>query len=501
MRTPTPFEWDIFISYAHVDNKRPDPDQEGWISYFHKCLNLQLAKLCGAKPRIWRDNKLRGDDYFPDEIVDQFRNVAFLVSILSPSYVESEWCLRELETFCNTARQTDDPRLKNKARVFKVVKTPVSLGAQPDIFHGLLGYDFFHLDDDEDPVEYDLLINEETKKDFWKVLNGLARDVSNQMRAINAEAPSKTEAPSDTPSPSPAPRDDRKTIFLANTGFDLTEAYRDIKRVLEAQECRVLPDGPLPTVISDFEKQVPEMLARCDLAVHMIGAYPGMKPDGADKPIVALQNELAVQRSAQGPFPRLIWMPPALETDDNFQHDFIQHLRSDQAMLHGADLLESSLDGLKLQLQRLLNPEPKPDLDEKNDDEARQVYLIFDQQDLEVVTPLAETLYDEGLGVVTPAFEGDPKDVRDLHQEHLRTCDAALIYFGAAKGPWFQQKLIELRKIFGLGRSAPFLTKYIFVTEPKTPDKALILTRDAKVIKHYAPFTPDVLRPFLAELR
>ena len=113
MRTSTPFEWDIFISYAHVDNKRPDPDQEGWISYFHKCLNLQLAKLCGAKPRIWRDNKLRGDDYFPDEIVDQFRNVAFLVSILSPSYVESEWCLRELETFRNTARQTDDPRLKN----------------------------------------------------------------------------------------------------------------------------------------------------------------------------------------------------------------------------------------------------------------------------------------------------------------------------------------------------------------------------------------------------
>ena len=45
-----------------------------------------------------------------------------------------------------------------------------------------------------------------------------------------------------------------------------------------------------------------------------------------------------------------------------------------------------------------------------------------------------------------PAEEGDPALIREDHREKLRTCDAALIYAGAAPDLWLQTQVSELRK-------------------------------------------------------
>ena len=39
------------------------------------------------------------------EIVAQFPKTAMLVSIISPRYIESEWCTREVSEFCKSAEQ------------------------------------------------------------------------------------------------------------------------------------------------------------------------------------------------------------------------------------------------------------------------------------------------------------------------------------------------------------------------------------------------------------
>ena len=91
------FQNDIFISYAHIDNEPLTEGQKGWISQFHRDLENRLGQLYGQSPRIWRDEKLQGNDAFAEEIVGQFPNVALLVSVLSPRYVKSEWCIRELK--------------------------------------------------------------------------------------------------------------------------------------------------------------------------------------------------------------------------------------------------------------------------------------------------------------------------------------------------------------------------------------------------------------------
>ena len=51
------FENDIFISYAHIDDQPLVEGQKGWISNFHRALEIRLAQLMGRPPSLWRDPK------------------------------------------------------------------------------------------------------------------------------------------------------------------------------------------------------------------------------------------------------------------------------------------------------------------------------------------------------------------------------------------------------------------------------------------------------------
>ena len=53
---------DIFISYAHLDDESLDEEQKGWITKFHRVLQVKLSQLLGESPTIWRDQKLSGSD-------------------------------------------------------------------------------------------------------------------------------------------------------------------------------------------------------------------------------------------------------------------------------------------------------------------------------------------------------------------------------------------------------------------------------------------------------
>lgn len=60
------FENDIFISYAHIDDQPLVEGKKGWVSNFHRALEIRLAQLLGRRSRIWRDPKLQGNDVFAD---------------------------------------------------------------------------------------------------------------------------------------------------------------------------------------------------------------------------------------------------------------------------------------------------------------------------------------------------------------------------------------------------------------------------------------------------
>jgi hypothetical protein len=487
------FQSDLLISYAHLDDQALLEGQPGWVSNLHRILEIRIGQLLGEKPRIWRDPKLQGNDYFADTIlIEQLPRVAALLTVLSPRYVQSEWCNRELEEFCRASARSGGVRVGDKARIFKVVKTPVPRERHPEPLQPLLGYEFYVSDPQTGrPRELSHFFGPEAERQFLARLDDLAWDICQLLQILKANG-SAAGAQGLPP---------QGTIYLAETSFDLREEREAVRRDLLRNGYEVLPDRPLPLIASDLASFVQEQLARCILSIHLVGHGYGLVPDGSMRSIVALQHDAAAERSG---LPRLLWLPPGLAPEDERQRSFVEHLRTAPGVHAESEILETSLEDLKSRIHCKLAPrEPKQ---EKTIAPAAQsgivrIYLVCDQADLEAARPLEDFLFGRGFEVVPTLFDDDLAQARCDHEESLCTCDAVLVFQGEASEMWLRRKLREIQKSAGLGRERPMLARGIYVAAPRTPQKERFRTLEAMVLREPPEgFSSGVLEPFLAEL-
>jgi hypothetical protein len=492
------FEADAFISYAHMDNVELIEGQKGWVANLHRALEVRVGQLLGKQPHIWRDPKLQGNDLFEDTLVARLRRVAALVSIVSPRYVKSEWTRKELVEFCAAARDQGGISYNDKARIFKVLKTPVPLDLHPPELRSLLGYEFFKIDPDTGRVrELNEVFGPEAQREFWIKLDDLAHDICCLLEVMGSHV---DEAEILQPN-----KAKKLEVYLAETTYDLREQREAIRRDLQQRGYTVRPIGTLSLVASEFREAVREDLARCRMSVHLIGRNYGIVPEGGTLSILEIQNELAIERSAKEPFSRLLWIPPGLQIDDERQRKVIDRIRMDPRLQDGADLLETFLEDLRTAIQdRLSNLEKTSEISAppvEVDGNLGRIYLIYDQRDSDAASPWAEFLFDQKLEVIHPVFDGDEAEIREYHDENLRTCDGALILYGAANECWLRRKLRELQKSAGYGRTKPPASIAISLIPPKTPDKERFRTHEALVMHQLDGFSPDPLRPFVARVK
>ena len=162
------FERDVFISYAHIDNEPFTPEQKGWVTIFHNVLRTILSQQLGKTANIWKDERLQGNEDFSTEISDQFPKTATLVSVLTPRYLKSDWCTKEIRVFCQVAEKTGGLFVKNKGRVFKVMKTRIARtdteGALPPEVGKATGYEFFVQKEDQTVTELDPAYGEDYRQ-------------------------------------------------------------------------------------------------------------------------------------------------------------------------------------------------------------------------------------------------------------------------------------------------------------------------------------------------
>lgn len=475
------FENDIFISYAHIDNQTFTEGQVGWISDFHKFLEIRLTQLRGEQVRILRDLKLQGNDCINGEIVAQLPTIALLVSILSPRYVKSTYCVQELQEFCNCGNETGGIRVTgHKSRIFKVIKTPVPPEQQPQELQTLLGYEFYEIDQEGRPHEFNKMFGSNWEIKYWAKLNDLAYDISVLLE--NFQHKQVEEVSPNTIKPV---KQTGTTIYLAETTSDLNEARDKVKRELQQRGHIVLPDQPL-LYNPNFSEVVGKNLEDCKLSIHLVGKYYGIIPEGLEQSMVELQYSLAKQNEQHNSdFSYLVWIPNELKASEPRQLEFIQYLQDEP------ELLQTTLEDLKTIIQDKLNPcqqssEPKIIEDEST---HTQIYLICDQRDLENTEPVEEYLWSQEWEVIPSIFEGNEAEVRQYHQESLRDCDAVLIYYGEGSELWLRTQLRELQKAAGYGRNKPMLAKAVYVAEPTTQQKQRFRTRQATVIKNFEELT------------
>jgi hypothetical protein len=494
------FDCDAFISYSHIDNVGLVDGSKGWITNLHRALEIRIAQLLGEKPHIWRDPKLAGNDVFEVTLIQQLKRVAVLITIVSPRYVKSEWTRRELVEFWKAAEAQGGVRYHDKARIFKVMKTPVPRDIDLPELTSLLGYEFYKIDTETGRVyELDEIFGESAQRDFWIKLDDLAHDITVLLEVLRKEFQVSAE---------PLGEAKKEFVFLAETTADLKEEREAIRRDLQQHGYTVLPARGLSLVASEMKAAIAEDLSQCRMSIHPIGERYGFIPEGSNISLTEIQNELAMERGKQGGFVRLLWIPVGQHIEDERQARLVEELRTEPRMQRGADLLESILEDLRTVIYDRLKeaiPAPKtPKAEDCADTPAactRQIYLIHDQRDGAAVSSYADELFNKGFEVLHPTFEGDEAEVRQCHEENLKVCNGALIFFGSTNEAWVRRKLREIQKSVGYGRTDPLPEVAILCIPPQTDEKQRFRTHEATVITQPGEFAPQVLTPFLSSLK
>ena len=500
------FPTDIFISYAHIDDESLIKNQKGWISEFHRALDIRLAQLLGRRPVIWRDDSLQGNDVFDKQIADQFSKVAIMISIITPRYVKSDWCIKEVDEFYNTSQTNLGFTVNNKARIFKVIKTPVRIEQHPEKISGVLGYEFYT----NDPItgrvkELNQAFGNETERLYWERLDDLAHDITSYLESLEHNKPLAGTLPSKSSTNGQAP----EKVFLAESSYD-TQDFRDsLKRELQGYGYHILPDKQLPLITTGLNDSLISNLNETILTIHLVGENYGAIPEGAQKSIVEIQNDVAASFSAANSVPRFIWIPEGCEPNDERQISFIDKLNTGKEGIAGADLVQGSLedfksiviDKLKSMKKEVKKEVKREELQPEIDDESSKIiYLICDLSDIDEIRPLKDFLFDTGYEVVLPIFEGDESGIREDHIENLKNCSAAIIFFSNANELWLRSKTRDFLKINGYGRAKALAFKAIYIAPPDNISKQRFRTLDAEVIHAIDGIPEEKLKMLLSKI-
>ena len=491
---------DVFIACTQIDNQPLSPGKQGWISQFQRNLKVRLEQLSGERVRIGSRPMPPGDVRLDERFLGSLASAKAMVSVVSPPFAKSEACCRGVEEFAQRTQDMGQYWVEDKARLFKVVKTPVDWRELPDrvkgLFEQLIGFDFFERDTETGRFrEFNEAFGETAQQQYYEKIYDLAYEIAELLkRAKSLETAAATSAASP----------DAKKIFLAETTSDV-QAERDrVKRELIEQGHTVWPDRPLPLVAGELERTLKAYLPECDLAIHMIGRRYGLVPEDSDRSLVALQNHWAARQSADTGLDRLIWMPKRVEPHDDRQAAFLREILEEQEAQQGADVIEDTIENLK----EIIESRWKPKGTSSKEDDPRgtagvpRLYLICDQKDEAAVEPLEDHFFDSGIEVSLPEFEREEAAVSQIHWQNLQDCDAVLIYYGAAGKSWVDIKLRELMKAVGYRDGRPIPLEAVYVAPPTDRRKERFKTLSAEVFRQPGEnFEPAALAPFVKRVK
>jgi hypothetical protein len=459
------FEIDVLLVFADRDNESAIKGQAGWVTQFKKFLELMLTQVLGEKPKVLLKSE------FDTMTSPNLDNAAIALAILSPDYIKSGQCLDNLEAFYKAVEKSD----KNLNRVFKVFKTPLTNVEQPPRLRELIGYEMYQLDSDSGEVrEYTDYFSTEAERQYWMKMVDLAYDIYEALIQLKS-GKQKGEVKSILK---------RKTIYLAETGHDLSVQRNIIKRELLRHGYIVLPNHTLPGNLTTLEKEVREGLEESSLSIHLIGSAYGEIPEGAERSIVELQNRYAAEKSQRvkkDKFTRLIWISPTLVNASERQRAFIENLKRDVDAQEGAEILQTPLEDFKnIVREELLDTHEKKALDSSTE---KSIYLVHDRIDQHDVKPIIEAIEKSGYRVLMPAFEGELLDVRQKHIDNLRNFDAAIIYKGKVNDQWVRMKVLDLLKAPGFGRQKPIKGRAVFTTPGSRTNLDIFKNQNLRIVE------------------
>lgn len=496
------YENDIFISYSHIDNDPVIQGKPGWVDFFQDLLRKRVRVRLGAEIEIFRDPQLRRFGKFSKQLVEKISTSAVFICVLSPRYVQSDWCLHELSQF---------NRLAGSDRIIKVVKTAYEAPSSDPELESLFEEIFeqiqdvldtkFYKKDEQTRLFKDLqpeVISDDIPAaiDLTDIVAQNLVELLKQLHALHKSSSTLPKPTSGGTNVGPASQindENQITVYLAETTKDLVDKRDEIRTELSQYNCRILPDQALPQDAGELVGKVRGYLEQSRLSVHLLGANYGAIPELEERSIPRIQYDLACDISREHQLIPLVWMPDGIAPNDERQQRFIEYVKNTST-----EFLRTKIEDLKTEIHKKLAPESKNVWGDE-DDGSINVSLFYHEQDRESVAPLFSYLtVGEFFRVKLPL-----KDAQSfaIHKQLLQSSDAVLLYYGAADEDWFVNIWRLIQRQISASRDKPVLAKAIYAGKPTTTEKTLLESEDPIVIKNYGPFTPTSLTPFIEKIK
>lgn len=312
------FKTDIFFSTWHAAGDANDR----WADRLADQLRRSLRDLVGDV-HIWRDFAVLQDgDSWQSEVDDTIRHAGLFLAVVSPGYLDSERCRRELALFQSDERRGELARgLRRVVVVVRQRLSPTHLATLESLAPGLAHHVLFDAQDarggELDPQADDgaayQRYQEQVGPILYDLMDGLEAIWSAQRAIATAHVPA---------------------VYLADCGADVLQQREWLHAALREQGCRVLratagqaPDG-------GWQAAVQAHLAEAVLSVHLVGASAeSVSRDADGRPVDAAQLAWAEQQGRSTGLRRLVWATGGAQADPV------------QQRLHDA-ALDSANDGL-----------------------------------------------------------------------------------------------------------------------------------------------------------
>jgi hypothetical protein len=239
--------YDIFVSYAHVDDDPMPGIENGWVSTFVAGLRKELARELGRPDSysLWMDYELRGNEPLTSVIHGHLSKTKILLLFLSQGYLASHWCRKELEIFSGQVGAED-------GRIFAIYVSPVKEVPLP--LKDLPMYDFW-VNERDGPRTLGHPQPIPTEREYYQGIRRLARELAEKLRGIISLPQTRNGL----------------TVFVNGGELDI-ELVRATAVRLQEQDCGyVLPvsalgseDGTFPTSAEEITRDLHDNLESCD---------------------------------------------------------------------------------------------------------------------------------------------------------------------------------------------------------------------------------------------
>ncbi|MCP4699567.1 MAG: CHAT domain-containing protein, partial [Gammaproteobacteria bacterium] len=419
---------DIAVSFASLDNRIPAGAESGWVSTLIDNLKIMVDQQLGAdKAFLWLDEVSPGDETLSPEAGAQLENTAALLMILSPAYLATARYRQILEKFSAKAGsgciflaeyQAVEPRPELANISVCRFWTPDAAGRART-----LGVP------KPQPYEYA----------YYQKLEDLGADMA---AALKHHPAAQSEFASAHLPASEAER----TVFLAEVTDDLSLRRDELKRNLETQGIKILPEQLyfFPTE-AELRENMAADLKKSMLFVQLLSECVPQRPPGAGLSTPQIQYECAQELE----IPIAQWRDRPLAVNDIANP-------AQRALLSVDTVIACSMLEFQqhvLQTLKKLEAEknvPQPEMEPAG---SELVFINAVPKELFLARQIEEILSAYGLACILPmgTVPGiSPHEIREDLKNNLLCCDAVIVsYAFPASLAWVRKQLLQCHRILG----------------------------------------------------